>query len=156
MWFFLPDELPALALIKVKGPANIQDHRHDTGVASAFLAMGPRGWDLQLLRFHFTTIPYPLRCKNCLTGSKPVSNGCRLRLDGQPRRKVGFGPTPLHVACRYIERTDRTRISQSSALEWALIERAPKMPPQNRAITIVAASIIRRIFSRSCWERAAL
>jgi hypothetical protein len=53
MWFFLPDELPALALIKVKGPANIQDHRHETGVVSAFLAMGRRGWDLQLLRFHF-------------------------------------------------------------------------------------------------------
>ena len=51
MWFFLPDELPALALIEVKGqsPAKIQDHRHETGVASAFLAMGRLGWNLQLL-----------------------------------------------------------------------------------------------------------
>jgi hypothetical protein len=85
---------------------------------------------------------------NALAGSE--SRGlffCRSWCAGLQRFRA------FHFACRYIERTDRARTSQSSAFEWALTETAPKIPPQKRAITIVAASVIRRIYSHSCRER---
>ena len=76
---FVPDKLPAfIALIKAnpQDPAYIQDHRREAGVTLAFRAMERCGWDRQLLRFPFNTIPHrPLRCKDCLTGSKPARNG---------------------------------------------------------------------------------
>jgi len=100
MWFFLPDEFPALALIEVKGQssADIQNHRHKTGVASAFLAMGQRGWDLQLLRFHFNTIHHrPLRCKNSLTGSKPVRNGHELITSTQGAPLISTPGYPMKI-----------------------------------------------------------